>query len=116
MPTFVVNAADTLGALSETVTALSPRQATDTLSPILDSLLSPVSAWRITGVVTGDGANGYRFVGTPTVTLIAQDSAASTWTVSVAVSGSKLVVTATGENGRTIRWNAVAKLAELAGA
>lgn len=73
-----------------------------------------VSAWKITGLLTGnDGV--YRFVGgTPLPALVAQDSGASGWTVAVSISGSQLVVTVTGASGTVIRWNAVAKLVEVA--
>ena len=98
----VVNALDQLAALAETASASG-----DTW---------PVSAWKISGVITGDGStDGFRFVGgTPTPSLVAQDTAASAWAVSVSISGQSLVVTVTGASGKTIRWNAVAKLVEVA--
>lgn len=75
----------------------------------------PVSAWKITGVVTGDGdINGYRWVGgVPTATVIDQDPGASTWAVAVSMVGNELVVTVTGESGETIDWRAKAKLVQV---
>lgn len=73
-----------------------------------------VSAWKITGVLSGN-AGSYRFVGgTPLPSLVAQDAGASGWAVSVSISGSSLVVTVTGAAGTVVRWNAVARLVEVA--
>lgn len=73
-----------------------------------------VSAWKITGLLSG-AAGVYRFVGgTPLPSLIAQDSGASGWSVSVSLSGQDLIVTVTGAAGTVVRWNAVAKLTEVA--
>ena len=73
------------------------------------------SAWDFAGVIRGDGVSAYSWVGgfDPVPTVIAQDAAASTWAVAVTISGASIVVTVTGEVGKTIDWMTTIELDEV---
>jgi hypothetical protein len=65
------------------------------------------SAWEVKGLVRrGVGAGTTAFVGTPTVTLIAQDAGAATWGIALGVdtTNGAMTITATGVAATTIRW------------
>lgn len=70
------------------------------------------SGWEIWALVDGDGSSSYRFVGSPTVTVKFQDAAASSWGVALSIGAglgfdtNGLVLTVTGEAGKTIMWEA----------
>ena len=76
------------------------------------------SAWDFSGVIRGDGASAYSWVGgaDPVPAVIAQDTDASTWAVAVTiggVEGRSIVVTVTGEVGKTIAWMTTIELDEV---
>lgn len=78
------------------------------------------SVWTFQGVARGDGTSTYTWVGgsAPTMTLVAQDAAASTWAAAVAFDvGTKnqLDVTVTGQASKTINWTVIIELFEVAG-
>lgn len=73
------------------------------------------SAWSFQGVLRGDGSSTYTWVGgsAPSLTLIAQDSAASAWTAAFSVSANVLTVTVTGSSAETIDWNCTLETREV---
>lgn len=70
------------------------------------------AAYEVTGCVDNQGGT-VALVGTPGVTVLAEDVAA--WNVSVAVSGSNLEISCTGETSKTINWVGRLTLAEVTG-
>jgi collagen type VII alpha len=72
-------------------------------------------AWDFAGVIRGDGTSAYSWVGgsAPVPAIIAQDAAASTWVVALSISGASIVVTVTGEVGKTIDWMTTIELDEV---
>lgn len=76
------------------------------------------SAWIIQGVMRGDGAGNYTWVGgtDPVPVLVAQDVAAATWAVEADNGGgSGLVVLVTGDSGSQINWSATVEFDETFG-
>lgn len=72
-----------------------------------------IKAWRIEGVITRDGSNNTRIVGTPTISVIAQDTdgtpTPSTWAVASITAddtNEALAINVTGQANTTIRWQA----------
>jgi hypothetical protein len=72
-----------------------------------------VKAWEIRGVITRDGNNTTRIVGTPTITVLAQDAdgtpTPSTWAIASITAddtNEALAINVTGQAGTTIRWQA----------
>jgi hypothetical protein len=68
------------------------------------------SAWEIKALVRKGGLDTeIEFVGTPTITLVAQTTGASAWTVTLEVDNvtyGAMQIKVTGEAARTIRWAA----------
>lgn len=64
------------------------------------------SAWRIDGLAKSNSGGTVSLVGTPSVSLIAQDASAASWAVAVAVDSTNrcLAVDVTGAASTTIRW------------
>lgn len=64
------------------------------------------SAWSIQGLIKSSSGGAVSFVGTPAVSLIAQDAAASSWAVAAALDTTNwcLAVDVTGAAGASIRW------------
>lgn len=71
------------------------------------------AAYEVTGCIDRAAGGTTALVGTPTVTVIAEDVA--TWNVAVAAGGSTLQINVTGEAGKTIRWVGRLELAEVSG-
>lgn len=72
-----------------------------------------IKAWRIEGVITRDGNNTTRIVGTPVISVLAQDAdgtpTPSTWTIASITAddtNEALAINVTGQTGQTIRWQA----------
>lgn len=72
-----------------------------------------VKAWKIEGCITRDTSNTIRIVGTPTITVIAQDidgtPTPSTWAIASITAdetNKALAINVTGQTGQTIRWQA----------
>ena len=72
-----------------------------------------IKAWKIEGVITRDGNNTTRLVGTPTITELAKDAdgtpTPSTWAIASITAddtNESLAITVTGQTGQTIRWQA----------
>lgn len=72
-----------------------------------------IKAWKIEGVITRDGNNTTRIVGTPTITIIAQDTdgtqTPSTWAITSITAddtNESLSINVTGQADQTIRWQA----------
>lgn len=56
-----------------------------------DNTADVVSVWTVDAIVACDGAGGFRIVGTPTTTLVAQDAGAAAWTAAApAIDGTGL--------------------------
>jgi len=76
-----------------------------------------VSAWKAQCVVDGNHTNGYRIVGSPAFTLVAQDAGASTWAVAdLAFDGSnaaQLNIVVTGAASVPIAWTATIEIDEV---
>ncbi|AXA66758.1 DUF2793 domain-containing protein [Pseudomonas oryzihabitans] len=75
------------------------------------------SAWEIKGLISrGASAGSIAFVGTPSVTRIANDSAASAWAVTAVTdtSSGALAFAATGAAGVSVRWVADVETVEVA--
>ena len=71
------------------------------------------AGWKITGIVHNNGA--VTFVGSPTVTAIGSSFVGGTASVSLYIGGSGLYISATGINGKTIRWVCVVNMARVTG-
>lgn len=72
-----------------------------------------IKAWKIEGVITRDGSNNTRIVGTPTITEIAKDAdgtpTPSTWAIASITAddtNEALAINVTGQAETTIRWQA----------
>lgn len=72
-----------------------------------------IKAWKIEGVITRDGSNNTRIVGTPIITVLAQDSdgtqTPSTWAITSITAddtNESLAINVIGQTGQTIRWQA----------
>jgi hypothetical protein len=70
-----------------------------------------IKAWEIRGVITRDGSNNTRIVGTPTITVLAQDAdgtpTPSTWAIASITAddtNESLAINVTGQAGTVIRW------------
>ena len=73
------------------------------------------AAFKIEGALTRDATATGRMLGAPTVTQIGAEGTAAAWTVAITTNGSgELVITVTGEAGKTIRWVAGVRLTEVA--
>ncbi len=76
-----------------------------------------VSAWSAECLVDGDNTGSFRFVGSPSFTLIAQDAGAATWSVSdLAFDGGdhhRLIVEVIGESAKAVFWTATIELDEV---
>lgn len=72
------------------------------------------AGYKITGVIDNN-AGTTALVGTPTVTILAEDTAA--WDIAVTADNTNdaLVFTVTGENAKTIRWVATVHLTKVSG-
>ncbi len=72
------------------------------------------AGYKITGVIDNN-AGTTALVGTPTVTVLAEDTAA--WDIAVTADNTNdaLVFTVTGENAKTIRWVATVHLTKVTG-
>lgn len=73
------------------------------------------SGWDIYGVIKRvANAASTALVGTPTVTMIGQDAAASAWTVALTAdtTNGALTITCTGEANKTINWVATVETTE----
>ena len=78
------------------------------------------SAWQGDGVLRGNGTNGYTWLGgsPPTMTVIAQDSAAAPWSIVfylVDAGATYLQAEVTGDSESTINWECTLTLDEVAG-
>ena len=73
------------------------------------------SAGYIIEGVIDNNAGTTAFVGTPTVTVLAEDTPAWDVTVTADNTNDALVFTVTGEVGKTIRWGAVVELMKVTG-
>ncbi len=64
------------------------------------------AVWSMEGLIKSNSGGTVSLVGTPSVSLIAQDAAASSWAVAVAVDSTNrcLAVNVTGAASTTIRW------------
>lgn len=71
------------------------------------------AAYEVTGCIDRESGGTVALVGTPTVTVIAEDVAA--WNVTVSAGGNNLVINCTGEAAKTIRWVGRLELAEVTG-
>ena len=72
--------------------------------------------WTIEGVIKrGSGVGTAAIVGTPVLNVIAQDSGASTWTISITADTTNggLSITVTGQASTTIRWVAKIQTTEM---
>ena len=65
-------------------------------------------SWEIKGMIKQDGAGNTALVGTPTITEIAKDGVLA-WSIAITADdvNEALIITATGEAAKTIRWAAV---------
>ena len=71
------------------------------------------AAYEVTGCIDRESGGTVALVGTPTVTVIAEDVAA--WNVTVSAGANNLVINCTGEAAKTIRWVGRLELAEVTG-
>lgn len=82
-----------------------------------DTVSNDVKTWKVQGAIKrGANAAATALVGTPTVELVAEDAAAATWAIAVAVdtTNGALRVNGLGETGKTIRWTAILDSTEVA--
>jgi hypothetical protein len=81
-----------------------------------DTSTNDIKSWIFTGAIKrGANAAATALVGTPTVTVVAEDAAASTWAVALAAdtTNGTLAVNVTGQATKTIRWTVVVNSAEV---
>jgi hypothetical protein len=81
-----------------------------------DTSTNDIKSWIFTGAIKrGANAAATALVGTPTVTVVAEDAAASTWAVTLAAdtTNGTLAVNVTGQATKTIRWTVVIHSAEV---
>jgi hypothetical protein len=81
-----------------------------------DTSTGDIKSWIFTGAIKrGANAAATALVGTPTVTVVAEDTAASTWAVALAAdtTNGALAVNVTGQAAKTIRWTVVIHSAEV---
>ena len=79
-----------------------------------------IKVWKIEGVITRDGSNTTRIVGTPTITEIAKDAdgtpTPSTWAIASITAddtNEALAINVTGQAGTTIRWQATLMFSQV---
>ena len=72
------------------------------------------AGYKIEGVIDNN-AGTTAFVGTPTVTVLAEDTAAWDVVVEADNTNDALVIKVTGEANKTIRWGAVVELMKISG-
>lgn len=81
-----------------------------------DTTTNDMKAWELRGAIRrGANAAATAIVGTPTVSVIAANTSASPWTVSVGAdtTNGSLAIDVTGETSKTIRWTVVIHSAEV---
>lgn len=81
-----------------------------------DTSTNDMKSWEFTGAIKrGSGAGTTAIVGTPTTTVIAQDTNASTWTIALSAdtTNGALAVNVTGQAAKTINWTVVIHSAEV---
>lgn len=81
-----------------------------------DTSTNDIKSWTLRGAIKrGASAAATALVGTPTVTVVAEDTAASTWAVALAAdtTNGALAVNVTGQATKTIRWSVVIHSAEV---
>ena len=73
--------------------------------------------WEVSGGVTRDGFDNTSLVGTVTETVVAEDTGAANWDITVSADDTNeaLQVSVTGETSKTIRWVAVVNISEVGG-
>ena len=71
-------------------------------------------SWEIKGAIKNK-AGTVTLIGTPTITVIGQDTGSETWTIEVSADDTNncLSFIATGETEKTIRWNATTNYTEV---
>lgn len=79
-----------------------------------------IKAWTIEGAITRDGNNTTRIVGTPTISMIAQDAdgtpTPSAWAIASITAddtNEALAINVTGQAATTIRWHASLFMAQV---
>jgi hypothetical protein len=77
------------------------------------SVSNESAGWRINGVIDSNGGT-VAFVGTPTVSVLGDDSGGA-WTVQAVADdvNKRLAIQVTGQNSKTIYWSAVAETIQL---
>jgi hypothetical protein len=81
-----------------------------------DTSTNDMKAWEFVGAIKrGANAGTTAIVGTPTITVIAEDTNASTWTIALLAdtTNGSLAVNVTGQAAKTIRWTVVIHSAEV---
>jgi hypothetical protein len=71
------------------------------------------AAWEYEGLIQNPSSGNTAFVGTPTKTVIAKSSGASSWDISLSTGADSLNLFGVGEAGKTINWVAVLELVEV---
>ena len=92
-----------------TTTTVSYTNATTGAQTVAGTITgtSYTSAWTFTGaIMRSNNAAGTRIIGTPSINLVAQDTAASSWVLALTADTTNggLAVTATGATGVSIVW------------
>lgn len=62
------------------------------------------AGWTFNALVRRGASGGATIVGTPTQTLVAADTGATTWSIAFSTGTSPFNINVTGEAGKTIRW------------
>lgn len=75
-----------------------------------------VSGWKLTGLVRRGSSGAPVIVGSPTLTMLYQDSGASAWTVGTSIDSTNnlFLITVTGAASTTISWTADIRIADAA--
>lgn len=77
-----------------------------------ENATSDTKFWEILGAIKRDGSNNTSLVGSITKTVVAADTGASSWDVTVEADDSNeaLIIKGTGEASHTIKWGAKAEI------
>jgi hypothetical protein len=74
---------------------------------------SEAKAWEVTGLAMNNTGASASLIGTPTKTVIAASTNASTWDITVGTGTDSLFIQGTGEVGKTINWVAMLQTVEV---
>ncbi len=106
-PSILISVVGAASATNQSVLLNNSAHAIFCMVVSRDIATGNMATWRIEAAIKrGANASTTAIVGTPTVTMLFNNAAASTWTVAATAdtTNGALALTATGEAGKTIDW------------